>query len=499
MKEPGKLSQLFEDLQKLEDYQKWNKLKFVFPETGPYRRELYNASMNIMAAGKDHRFRCFAGGNRTGKSFWLATEIAYHVTGEYPEWWDGRILKKPRAAWIICESGKLWRDSLQKLLFGESGEEIGTGLLPLAEKNNGVGITNYSALEGTSGGIGSCIIKHKKGHTVQIVIKTNEMEREQFQAAKVDVIGFDEEPKPFIYTECLMRLMGTGEKEPGIAMLAFTPLKGLSEVVLKFLPNGVFPKDGVIESGSQRYVCAVDWDHTPHLTKEDKEELLKDIPLNERDSRTKGIPGLGSGRIYPVEEEFVVCEPFRVPEDWKRAYGLDFGWVATAVVWIAENPSTKVRYIYGEYKRGHVIDDIHIQAIKDRGIYIKGAYDPSEGGRKDDGTLRSGYFKSKGLSLVAGVNNIDAGIARLYGQFETGSLKIMSTCPEIIKEFRLYRYDSRNPGVPARNQEDHLLDALKYVDSKFEQIADKIPGEDELEGIEQFTDASIGRSSITGY
>lgn len=50
---------------------------------------------------------------------------------------------------------------------------------------------------------------------------------------------FDEEPPIAIYTEGLTRTMSTvpGE-ESGLVMCTFTPLKGLSGVVLSYMPGG---------------------------------------------------------------------------------------------------------------------------------------------------------------------------------------------------------------------------------------------------------------------
>jgi phage terminase large subunit-like protein len=44
----------------------------------------------------------------------------------------------------------------------------------------------------------------------------------------------DEECPHDVYLECLTRLLTT----KGIAMLTFTPILGLTEVVLRFLPAG---------------------------------------------------------------------------------------------------------------------------------------------------------------------------------------------------------------------------------------------------------------------
>lgn len=495
--------ELKQKLDTLQSYQKYHKLDFIFPDTGDYRRELYKPHLEFMKAGATHRFRVFCGGNRSGKSFTMAAELAYHITGDYPEWWEGKRIKKLTTVWVVAESGALFRDSLQKLLFGEPGEDVGTGLLPLAEKNNGVGIIRYSAMQGTPGAIGTALCRHKKGHNVSIVIKTNEMSREQFQAAKVGIVAFDEEPREEIYTECLMRLMGAG-KEPGILMMAFTPLKGLSNVVLKFLPNGQFPERGSPIDDPEKYICRVEWADVPHLSEQDKNEILKNIPPNERDPRSKGVPSLGSGRIYPIDDEFVFVKPFQIPDYWPRAFGLDFASYAgyTAAVWIAQDPMSKTKYVYAEYKRRHVSDEVHVMSIQARGKWIQGVADPSGGGRRDNGDLRLDFYRKLGLNLVPGENAFLTGIAKTLNEFESGKTKIFDNLLELKKEIATYRFDSKDPNVAARNQEDHVLDALRYLLSKFEWVAKSI------EDVFRFNNSadnkrrkrnSQSRDSLTGY
>jgi phage terminase large subunit-like protein len=75
------------------------------------------------------------------------------------------------------------------------------------------------------------------------VFKAYEQKRPSFQASEVDVIMLDEEPPLDIYTEALTRTMSTTPGRPnGIVMCAFTPLKGISQTVLQFLPGGAYPE-----------------------------------------------------------------------------------------------------------------------------------------------------------------------------------------------------------------------------------------------------------------
>ncbi len=62
--------------------------------------------------------------------------------------------------------------------------------------------------------------------------------RESFQGTELDLVWLDEEPPMAIYAECLIRTMTTN----GMILCTFTPLLGLSDTVLSFLPNGKLPE-----------------------------------------------------------------------------------------------------------------------------------------------------------------------------------------------------------------------------------------------------------------
>ena len=462
----NKLLNIARAIQTFTEHKKYNLIDSIFPEQGPFARHLYHKHLSFFKAGATHRFRVLGGGNGSGKSFSGAAELTYHLTGEYPDWWEGHRFKKPPKGWVICESGALWRGSMQEALLGAVGNETGTGLI---RKDR---IVDTKSMPGVPGAVGQIMVKHISGGTSNVTVKTFDMGREKFQAETLDFVIFDEEPPNEIYSECITRLRGVqGIKEPGICMMMFTPLKGLSDVVLRYLPNGRFPPGGTHPEHSERFAVPISWEDAPHLTEEDKKTMIAEMPPNEVDARTKGIPALGSGRVYPISEEEIVCKPFEIPEYFPRAFGLDFGWNNTAALWIAQDPTTQVKYIYAEYKRGKVTDSEHVFAIKQRGEWMSGAADPSGGGRRDDGKMRIDYFRSLGLDLHPGHNGLAAGIAQVYTDLSSGMLKVFSNCHKFLDEFRVYRYDSKDPNKIARNQDDHLMDTLRYLLSIFEMIS----------------------------
>ena len=113
-----------------------SKLFKFFPETGPLRRELYTKHMAFFKAGKEIRSRLFMAGNRVGKTITGCTEDVYHLTGLYPEWWEGKVFNEPIRAWVAGKTNETTRDIIQLELLGnvtyENGKKTfdGTGLIP---------------------------------------------------------------------------------------------------------------------------------------------------------------------------------------------------------------------------------------------------------------------------------------------------------------------------------------------------------------------------------
>ena len=202
------------------------------------------------------------------------------------------------------------------------------------------------------------------------------------------------------------------------------------------------------------------WDDAPHLGAAEKARLLTTIPPYQVKARTRGIPMLGSGAIYPIDEEDIKCEPFEIPAHFTRGYGLDVGWRATAAVWCAHDRGTDVIYVTDVYKRGQAEPAAHISAITQRGDWIPGYIDPAANisGQKDGDTLLDAY--SKYLRLDKAENAVEAGIFTVYERLTTSRLKVFKHLEAFFEEFRLYRRDDKGKVV---KDNDHALDALRYA------------------------------------
>jgi phage terminase large subunit-like protein len=417
-----------------------------FQDTGPLRRELYPKHTQFFEAGKTHLERAAIAANRVGKTTLSAYETTLHLTGRYPDWWPGRRFTHPVEWWAASDTGETTRDILQLELMGKI-DHLGTGMIP---KDAIIG--DPSRRRGVADALDTVRVRHASGGESSLSFKSYDQGREKFQGTKKHGVSLDEEPDMGVYTECLTRLMATvpGE-EDGLMLCTFTPLKGMSAVVLSLLN----------EPNPNRFVLTLGFDDAPHLSEESKAKLLASYPPHERDARSKGIPQLGSGAIYPVPESDFVVDDFAIPDHWPRVYALDVGWNRTAVPWGAWNRETDTVYLYSEHYRGQAEPPIHADAVKARGTWIPGVFDPAARGRaQDDGHQLLQKYLDLGLDLDAANNAVEAGIYEVWTRLSTGRLKVFRSLGNWLQEFRLYRRDEKGRIVKVN---DHLMDATRYL------------------------------------
>jgi phage terminase large subunit-like protein len=147
------------------------------------------------AAGGEWTERALMAGNQLGKTLAGGYEVAFHLTGLYPDWWTGLRFKKPIKMWAASVSGDLTRDSVQRVLFGESLEEVGTGTIP------GHTIVKWRRHAQVKEGILRAFIRHSSGGVSVVTFKNYEQGRKKWQAETLDFLWFDEEPPEDVYSE----------------------------------------------------------------------------------------------------------------------------------------------------------------------------------------------------------------------------------------------------------------------------------------------------------
>lgn len=423
---------------------KTNRIDWYFPDTGPLRRELYVKHTAFFAAGKNHTERLLMAANRVGKTEGVGGyEMACHLTGIYPSWWIGRRFNRPVKAWCAGDTSLTVRDILQNKMLGP-WLQFGTGLI--REKN----IIRTTPKRNVAEAIDTVYVRHEpSGGVSQLGFKSYDQGREAFQGTEQDVVWPDEEPPGDIYSEMLTRTATNG----GMLMSTFTPLKGIGDVILGFMANPL---------PDHKFLIMATWDDAPHLSKKVKDELWLSYTPAERDARAKGIPTIGSGRIWPVAMDDILIDDFPVQKHWVKAYALDVGWKRTAALFGAWDRDSDILYIYSEHYEGQKEPAIHASAIKARGQWIPGVIDPAANGRSQaDGEQLVRLYRDEGLDLVNADNAMDAGLYDVWQRLTTGRIKVMrKACPNFQMEFPLYHRDDKGKVVAKMN---HLMDCLRYL------------------------------------
>lgn len=403
----------------------------------------------ITVAHPSHTF-VTAHGVVTHNSTTGCVELTYHLTGLYPEWWEGKRFTKPIRAWAASETHQTVRDNLQRHLIGDMDDGYGTGFIPremmghIATKAAPYGAVDYVK------------IKHVSGGWSNLVFKSYDMRRPRFQSDQIEVVLLDEEPDDMgIYTECVTRTTTTG----GIVMLTFTSLKGITPLVIRFMPEFAGADlDVVKDDGSSRAVVVCGWDDVPHIDEATKTRLKAEYSPHELQARTTGIPNVGAGQIYPVPESDFVIDPFPLPDYWPRFAALDPGTNRTAALWFAWDQTSDVLYVYSEHYRGVAEIEVHAAAMKARGLWIPFVSDDST---DVEGNTTVGKYAKQGLLIrKAQKSDKDARIMEMYSRLSSGRMKVFrGSCPNFLFEYRLYR---RNENGKIVSEHDHLMNCGEY-------------------------------------
>lgn len=412
----------------------------------------YAKQKQFHAAGLKYSERCMGAGNQLGKTYCGAMEAAFHATGLYPADWEGQRFSKATVGWVCGVSGETIRDTTQKMLVGrlQDAEMIGTGSIPHDH------ILGIKKALGAPDLLDHVKIKHKSGSQSLIFFKSYEKGREKFQGETIDWIWFDEEPPQNIYTEGLTR---TNKGQVGqFAWMTFTPLKGMTNIVMQFYQ----------EPHKAQHLTIMTIDDCDHYTEEEKQSIIASYPEHERDARTKGIPALGSGRIYPISEERITCDSFEIPRFWPRIRGLDFGFDhPQALVDLAYDPDDDIVYVRAVVKEREMTPSQFALIINKSNSWIPVAW-PHDGLNREKGSGKqlAELYREANVEMLDeratfenGSNNVEPGIAEILDRMRTGRWKVFSTCEPWFEEFRLYH---RKDGKIVKLIDD-LLDGGRYA------------------------------------
>jgi phage terminase large subunit-like protein len=415
-----------------------NRLRFYAPY--PKQLEFHNCL---------RRERLFMAGNQLGKTYAGAAEAAMHLTGRYPDWWVGKRFSKAITMMAGSESYELTRDGVQRLLVGPpmTEDEWGTGYIPKDA------ILDTTRRSGVSGALDTVTVRHETGGVSTLLLKAYEQGRGKWQANTVEYVWFDEEPPEDVYLEGITRTNAT----QGSIAVTFTPLKGMSAVVARYL----------LEESDDRAVINMTIDDAEHYTPEERAKIIASYPAHEKEARTKGIPTMGSGLIFPVLEDNIVVEPFEIPKHWVQLGALDFGWDhPTAAVHLAWDRDSDVIYIVKDYRQSQTTPIMHAAALKPWGLWLPWAWPHDGNNDTAAGENLAAQYRKQGLNMLPdratfedGSNSVEAGLMEMLDRMQSGRFKVFRTCGSWLEERRIYH---RKDGKVVKERDD-VISASRYA------------------------------------
>jgi hypothetical protein len=195
--------------------------------------------------------------------------------------------------------------------------------------------------------------------------------------------------------------------------------------------------------------------------------MLESIPQWQHAMRKSGVPTLGSGLIYPLPEERIVCDPFPIPPHFRVIKAIDLGYShPTAIAWLAYDAERDVIYLVKDYKQSGEVPAVHAAAARslwpDAPMVVPHDADNRE---KGSGVTMGQLYREAGIANQLTFTNADGsrfvepGLLELFERMRSDRFKVFADCTQTLKEFRGYHRDDEGRIV---KQFDDLMDAMRY-------------------------------------
>lgn len=455
------------------DDMRYNQLKYFRP---------FDYQKKFFLTGKEPR-RGILAANRIGKTVSTCYETALHLTGEYPDWWEGHKFTTPITAFVAGEGWQQVALVLQAELMGsvdvKQQDNIGTGMIP---RKNVV----FDSIRSDGPNILTVEILHKTGQKSTLIFGNYTQEVRQLQGFKLNLVVFDEQPPDDTFSELVTRTATT----QGQVLCSFTPLKGLNGLVSKFWNH---------EDGYE--FIRVSWDDVPEydpwdqpfLLKTTREQLERDYLPYEREARIRGIPVMGLGAVFMIKNwpTYKGSEIDLTGPHMERLIALDLGLVndATVISLMYWDPREKIGYLHKQLVIGgrsrlangetSNIDEAnptgYIQHLMQPTVFGAPIVLPADANTAGRYTMSAlsirELFESYGLNVYEKAimnppdqngkitNDKNYGINAMRQMLEAGSLMINENCVEFLRQAQNYFVDKNG----RFSDPDDAIDSARYA------------------------------------
>ena len=410
--------------------------------------------------------------NRIGKTVSTCYETAMHLTGIYPDWWEGHRFDSAITAMVAGEGWSQVAMVLQNELLGTQDvkitEQLGTGAIP-----------RYCIIRDTMRNDGAnCLgveVRHITGAKSYLLFANYTQEVRQMQGFKLNLAVFDEQPPDDFFSEIVTRTATT----QGQVLCSFTPLKGLNGLVSKFWNH----EDGYdFIRVSWEDVPEYDPWQEPFLLKSTRLQLERDYLPHEREARIAGKPVMGKGAVFQIRDWPLYKTGdynFRELPNIQRVISLDLGLVndKTVISLIYWDPIEKVAYLHRQIVVQGVEEAVPTQYINHLlrpevfGTPIVLPADASTPGRytMSSSSIRE-LFEQYELNVYQKAimnppdsqgrvtNHKSYGINQMRQMLEFGTLQVNENCVEFLREAQNYYVDEHG----RFSDPDDCIDSARY-------------------------------------
>lgn len=411
--------------------------------------------------------------NRVGKTTSTCYETAMHLTGRYPDWWDGYRFTEAITCMVAGEGWSQVALVLQQELLGTQDvkllEQIGTGAIP-----RDCIITDTMRNDGANA-IG-VEIKHVSGSKSYLLFANYTQEVRQLQGFKLNLAVFDEQPPDDFFSEIVTRTATT----QGKVLCSFTPLKGLNGLVSKFWNR---------EEGYE-YI-RVSWDDVPEydpwgqpfLLMSTRAQLMRDFLPYERDARIKGVPVQGKGAVFPLTTWPTYKTGdynFHTMDNLHRVIALDLGLIndKTVISLMYWHPDSRQAWLHKQLvvkgvEEANPLNYVnHLLRPEVFGTPIVLPPDAGTTGRYTMSSLSlRGFFEQYELNLIPEpvmnppddqgrrTNHKSFGINMMRQMMEMETFLINENCQDFLNEAQNYYVDERG----RFSDPDDCIDSARYA------------------------------------
>lgn len=452
--------ELYKLLEKKEALRKQNIALFWF-------NCFYDWQIEFCASTRDYFESCLMAANQIGKTLVGTVIDAFHLMGNYPDNWPGHKFKHAPLIWCLGVSTEKTRDLLQTALFGKYDKLKGFegGLVPKDK------ILDKESVSGVMNAMRTVRVKHASGGISTVQFWSYAQGQDVLMGDKVDHAHIDEDPKDQkIRPQVITRTLNGDKGKGGKIIYTFTPEHGLTDTVMQFRDNLT----------ASQFFMRKGWSDSPHMTPEKRERALLQYPEHQRDMRSTGVPMRGHGRIYDVSDDFVLCEPFPIPDHWKTIIAIDFGDDhPQGIVRLSHDPENDAVYVTNSWRARQVsandawgathkwsagfpvawpIDGLNGEKARDDSLEIKEHYVDAGFNMLPDFATWPEKVNSRGKLITGGVG-VESGVYAILDRARKGNFKMFTGQSELMDEWREYHRDENGNIVKIR---DDLLCAVRY-------------------------------------